>query len=445
MWHAHLARASHGRDARATDTVTKQKATIALGYGRASVNFEYDEARFDVLIPDATNSVPLTDAGINASLENAIGSDRLEDLVVAGDSVLIVCSDATRATGSAQIVNLLVRRLIENGIQPQDIAIIFATGIHRAVRPQEKIDLLTSFIAQRIRTLDHDAYDQAQLIQVGTMQRGAAIEVNRALKEFRKVIITGAVGFHYFAGFTGGRKSICPGLASARTIESTHMLALDFEQGGRRQGVGTGLLDGNAVSEECERAAEIIRPAFSINAMVDEQGRVEKIFAGDWRAAHRQACEDYARGHSVKIRERREVVIVSSGGAPYDINMIQAHKALDMAAHACAEGGTIIFLAECREGLGRPDFMKWFESESSRALEHRLHDGYEVNGQTAWALLTKTERFRVHLVTDLSGEQTRAMRMMKSRSIEEVLAKLSPDATGYILPRGAALLPVIGD
>jgi lactate racemase len=419
-------------------------ATIELGYGRSSFTFAFDDARFGLLAPDKSHSVPLTDAEINASLEKPIDSPPLEDLIVPGDSVLIVCSDATRATGSAQIVNLLVRRLIENGTPSHDIAIIFATGIHRAVRPQEKIDLLTSFIAQRIRTLDHDAYDPSQLIQVGTMQRGAAIEVNRALKEFPKVIITGAVGFHYFAGFTGGRKSICPGLASARTIEATHMLALDFEQGGRRKGVGAGLLDGNAVSEECARVAEIISPAFSVNAIVDEQGRVEQIFAGDWRAAHRRACKDYVRGHSADIGEKREVVIVSCGGAPYDINMIQAHKALDMAANACVDGGTIIFLAECSDGLGRADFMKWFESKDSRALESRLRDAYEVNGQTAWALLTKTERFRVHVVTDLSGAQTEAMRMIKSDSIEGVLANLPISARGYIMPRGAGLLPKLG-
>src|SRR5207248_11415446 len=125
-------------------------------------------------------------------------------------------------------------------------------------------------------TLDHDAYDAAQLIQIGTMENGTPVEVNRALKEFAKVIVTGAVGFHYFAGFTGGRKSICPGLASARTIEATHMLALDFERGGRRPGVGTGLLDGNAVNEECERVAAMIEPAFSVNVIVGEHGHAEK-------------------------------------------------------------------------------------------------------------------------------------------------------------------------
>ena len=416
-------------------------AKIDLGYGRSSVPFDYEESRFDVLAPVEADQHSLSDAEIDSALDAPIDSPPLDEVVESNDSVLIVVSDATRATGSAQVVNLLVRRLIQNGIQPGNIAIIFATGIHRAVRPDEKIQLLTSFIAQRIRTIDHDAYDDSQLVQAGVMERGTPIEINRALQEFSKVIVTGAVGFHYFAGFTGGRKSICPGLASAQTIEATHMLALDFERGGRRHGVGTALLDGNAVSEECERVAEIINPAFSINTIVDDHGRVERIFAGHGRAAHRAACAEYVTGHAQQISEKREVVIVSCGGAPYDINMIQAHKALDMAAHACADGGTILFVAECGDGLGRADFMKWFESEDSRALEHRLRDGYEVNGQTAWALLTKTERFRVRIVTDLSAEQTRAMRMTKVHSPDEALSDIPATATGYIMPRGAALLP----
>src|SRR5438128_955801 len=115
-------------------------------------------------------------------------------------------------------------------------------------------------------TIDHDAYDSSQLVQLSAMDDGMPIEVNRALKDFSKIILTGAVGFHYFAGFTGGRKSICPGLSSARTIEATHMLALDLERGGRRAGVGAGLLKGNAVNEACEPAAALIDPSFMVNA-----------------------------------------------------------------------------------------------------------------------------------------------------------------------------------
>ncbi len=417
--------------------------TIELGYGPDTLEFDYDGARFDVLAPHESKVHPLSDAEIGAALDAPIDSRPLEDLVAAGDSVLIVASDATRATGSPQIINLLVRRLIENGIAPGNIAIIFATGIHRPVRQEEKLALLSPFIAQRIRTIDHDAYDAANLIQIGVTARGAAVEVNRALKEFSKVILTGAVGFHYFAGFTGGRKSICPGLASAETIKATHMLALDFERGGRRAGVGAGLLASNAVSEECERVAAMIDPAFLVNAIVDDRGRVEQVFAGDWRAAHARACEVYASSHAQRIPEKRELVIVSCGGSPYDINMIQAHKALDMAAAACVDGGLIILVAECKDGLGRPDFLKWFESADSRALEARLREAYEVNGQTAWALLTKTERFRVHIVTKLSDDDVRQMRMRPARSLEEALADVTPTSKGYIMPRGAALLPIV--
>src|SRR6202008_3229693 len=163
------------------------------------------------------------------------------------DSVLIVVSDATRATASAQIVNLLVRRLVQIGVSPAQMAIIFATGIHRPVTEKERVELLTPFIVQRLRILQHDAYDTAKLITLGTTEAGVTVEVNSALREFSRVFVTGGITFHYFAGFTGARKSICPGLASAKTIEATHMLALDFETGGRRAGVQTGRLDGNAV------------------------------------------------------------------------------------------------------------------------------------------------------------------------------------------------------
>jgi nickel-dependent lactate racemase len=414
--------------------------TIQLGYGHDSIDFEYDPARFEVLTTHR-DSTPLSDPEIGAALDDPIESPPLEELIEPGDSVLIVASDATRATGSAQVVNLMVRRLIQNGIAPADIAIIFATGIHRAVREEEKAELLTPFIAQRIRTIDHDAYDAANLIEIGTMADGTSIEVNRVLKDFSKVIATGGVGFHYFAGFTGGRKSICPGLASARTIKATHMLALDFERGGRRAGVGTGLLKGNAVSEECERVAALINPTFAINSIVDDKGRIEQVFAGHWRTAHERACEVYATAHSTAISEKREVVIVSCGGLPYDLNLIQAHKALDMAAHACVDGGTIIWLAECGDGLGRIDFLKWFESEDSRAQEIRLREHYEVNGQTAWALMTKAESFRVHIVTDLDKDSVHRMRMIPANSIDSVLAQISPNTPGYIMPRGAALLP----
>ncbi len=415
---------------------------IELGYGRGSVSFVFDEERYEVLAHEIDER-PLSDAEMGAALGSPIESPPLEDVVSPGDSVLLVVSDATRASASAQLINLLVRRLIQIGIAASDVAVIFATGIHRPVTANEKSELLTPFIVQRVKTIDHDAYDPRAMVSLGTTTSGNRVEVNRALKDYTHIITTGAIGFHYFAGFTGGRKSICPGLASAETIEATHMLALDFELGGRRAGVGTGLLRGNAVHEECERIAEMINPSFSINAVVDERGRAVHVYAGHWRSAHVLGCEEYLKDHSIKINEKRDVVIVSCGGFPWDINLIQAHKALEMAEYACREGGTIILVAECGDGLGRPDFLKWFAEKDSRALEARLREGYEVNGQTAWSLLTKAERYRIHLISHLADEDVRAMRMTPSRTVGEVLASIDEVSDGYILPRGGALLPVM--
>jgi nickel-dependent lactate racemase len=413
-----------------------------LAYGRRSISFVFDESRFSVLAPGDGDRQLLSDVEINTAIDTPIESPNLEEIVGPGQSVLIVVSDAARATASGQIVNLLVRRLIAAGVAPSDINIIFATGIHRAPTAEEKRDLLTPFIFQRIKTIDHNAYDRSMLVHYGETERGTPVELNRALKEHTHVFLTGGVGFHYFAGFTGGRKSICPGLASARTITATHMLAFDFEKGGRRSGVGPGLLGGNAVHEECESIAAMVKPSFLINTIVDGAGRAVGVFAGDWRAAHRAACDTYARQHIVTIAARRDIVLASCGGSPYDINLIQAHKTLDMASQACSEGGTIVLVAECREGLGREDFMKWFAQGDPNAIAEQLRTEYEVNGQTAWALLTKAKRFRVRLISQLPAEAVRAMNMEPASTLEEALSVVPNDAMGYIMPRGATFLPV---
>ncbi|HEY8559389.1 MAG TPA: nickel-dependent lactate racemase [Pyrinomonadaceae bacterium] len=417
--------------------------TIALRYGKTQIPFRFDESRFEILGGEE-NSASLSDAEIGARLDAPIASKPLEEIIHEGESVLIVVPDATRQTACASVVNLLVRRLIANGTMPFDIRIIFATGIHRRVTDEEKRELLTPFIFQRIKTLDHAAKDLMRIaglesqrfVRFGEID-GAPIELNRALVEHDHVVIVGGVAFHYFAGFTGGRKLVCPGLASAATIAATHALAFDCAAKSRRAGVGTGLLDGNAVHEAFMQVAEKINPSFSISSITNEKGEATGIFAGDWRAAHRAACDFYAARHTLEIAEKRDLVIASAGGAPHDLNMIQAHKALETASHACREGGTIVLLAECADGLGRNDFLEWFEAENSEKLAENLCARYQVNGQTAWSLLKKAERFNVQILTSLPENETRRMRLHKARSLDEVLYGFDKNAKGYILPFGA--------
>jgi nickel-dependent lactate racemase len=410
---------------------------ILLKYGRSAIPFSYDADRFDIL--GAENEFrSLSDAELAAKLDSPIDSKTLEELVEPGQTVLFVVPDATRRTACGQVINLLVRRLIANGTAPQEMAAIFSTGIHRPVTEDEKHDILTPFIAQRIKTLDHNPRDLMHIMRVAETSSGEPIELNRALGDFDHIVLIGGVTFHYFAGFTGGRKLVCPGLASARTISATHKLAFDCEHKTRRGGVGTGLLDGNPVHEAFVNAASFARASFAVNAIVDDNGDAIDLFCGDWISSHRAACDAYASSNTVEIHEKRDLVIASCGGNPYDVNMIQAHKSLEAASVACTEGGTIIVLAECSEGLGRNDFLSWFESENSAALADRLCESYQVNGQTAWSVLTKAERFRVLIITHLTADQCAAMRM--TRIALEALAEYGNAPSGYILPVGARCL-----
>src|ERR1043165_4609941 len=178
---------------------------IELCYGRKFFKFSFDEARFSVISTNGNAEPPLTDFQIGAALDAPIASPPIDEVVSSDDSVLIVVSDATRATASAQVVNLLVRRLVQCGVSPSTMAVIFATGIHRPVTEKEKLELLTPFIVQRLQVLAHDAYDPTKLKTFGTTASGVTVELNRALQDFARVFLIGGITFHYFAGFTGGR------------------------------------------------------------------------------------------------------------------------------------------------------------------------------------------------------------------------------------------------
>jgi nickel-dependent lactate racemase len=410
---------------------------IELKYGKTTLPLEFDDGRFEILGHDSGKAT-LTDVQIGEKLDAPVGSRPLEDIVSAGETVLFVVPDATRQTGAGQIVNLLVRRLIAAGTAPHNISIIFATGIHRRVTEEERGEILTPFIAQRIKTLHHDAANPIRNFRVGETSGGIPVELDWRLTEFDHVVLVGGVTFHYFAGFTGGRKLICPGLASAKTVTATHELAFDCELKNRRDGVGTGLLDRNVVHEAFMEAAAFAKPSFCVSTIVDDAGAVMDLYCGGWRESHRAACDAYGREHTVAIVEKRDLVVASCGGYPHDVNMIQAHKTLEAASHACSEGGTIVLLAECSDGLGRSDFIDWFESANPDALAERLCENYQVNGQTAWNLMRRAKKFNIRIVTDLPEEVTRRMKLTKISS--ESITELIDGSRGYFLPYGAKFL-----
>lgn len=418
-----------------------------LAYGTDEIEINQDLCDFEVLEPIGRDTAPLDDVEIGRRLEAPINSPSVEDLVGSDDKVLLVVPDGTRRSGAGAVANLLVRRLISSGIAPYNIASIFATGIHRSVTEDEKKEILTPFLAQRLKTYNHAATDlmkkagleSSNFTYKGKTESGIDVWLNRIIDDYDKVITIDSVGFHYFAGFSGGRKMICPGLASSDTIDATHRLAFDFERNARREGVRVGRLDGNPVHDAFIECATLAPPAFSINTLVDGKGSIEDMTCGHWIDSHRTACEMLSERNTVVIPEKRDVVIVSCGGVPSDLNMIQAHKSLDSASAACKEGGIIVLLAECRDGLGKSDFMKWFSHGSSEGIAGALCENYEINGQTAWSLRTKTERYDVRMVSSLNPTDVRKIGMSPHETLESALAGLT-EKQGYIIPAGHQIL-----
>jgi nickel-dependent lactate racemase len=197
------------------------------------------------------------------------------------------------------------------------------------------------------------------------------------------------------------------------------------------------------VHEAFLEAASFAKPAFAVTTIVNDQGDTIDLYCGDWIASHLSACAAYAERNTIRISEKRDVVIVSCGGWPYDINMVQAHKALEAASQACRDGGTIVLLAECAEGLGHNDFLNWFFAADSAELAERLCESYQVNGQTAWSLLRKTERFKVEIITKINENETHLLRMQKIN--EAIKGDRVRESSGYILPLGARVMIRLSD
>ena len=419
-------------------------ARLALGYGPGRIELDYDSARFAVLAPAASDPPELSDAALAARLDAPLGSAPLGALVGTRDRVCIVVPDATRASASDRVAGLLLDCLAALGLRDAQVEFVVGGGTHRAPTTEEIVRIVGSKAARRVAVHRHDATDASSHARVATTSRGTPVEINRRLVEADRVLLVGAIGFHYFAGFSGGRKGLLPGCGSDRAIQTNHLLAFDRTTLSRASGVESGRLDGNPVNEDLEEAARLFGPTFLVNTVLDPAQRIVALYAGDWRTAHRRGCADYLETHSVSVAERRPVVVVSCGGAPRDINMIQSHKALEHARLVLEDGGDLVLLAQCAEGLGRPDFLDWFVPGGARAIARKLVEDYKVYGQTAWGIRWKSERYRVRLVSSLDPEVVRRMGMIPHASLGEALAAV-PKGRGYLIPYGLGTLPILAE
>jgi lactate racemase len=384
---------------------------------------------------------------VRQALDRPLGCPPLEEIVRPGEKVVIVTSDITRYTGSEHYLPVLVERLNRIGIADGDIEIIIALGIHRPQSDSEHHKILGPLYG-RIAVSDHDCDNPAQLVTLGITAGGVPVMVNRRVAEAERVIVTGTVGFHYFAGFGGGRKGLVPGVAARETCMATHFSVLNPpEVGGKHPLASTGVLEGNPVHAAIVEAARMIEPDFLLNTVLSPDKEILAVFAGELETAHLAGCQLVRQLYSAPLAEPMDLAVVSCGGAPKDINFIQAHKALDYGVRALREGGTIILLAACPDGFGNKTFFSWFRHPSLKEFETALRSHYEINGQTAYSTRLKAERYRIILLSEFGEQETRGMGMEKAADLDEALrmahAQLPAEPKVVVIPDGGTVLPII--
>jgi len=324
---------------------------IKIPYGKTHI--EFDEGTADV-ITSKIGELKASGSGreiVRAALESPIGSPRLRDLARGRKSCIVIISDHTRPVPSKDILPEMFAEL-EAGSPGIEITLLVATGFHRPTTTAELEAKLGADIMRRVRIVLHDSRDAASNVKVGTLPSGAPCVIDRVAAEAELLVSEGFIEPHFFAGFSGGRKSVLPGVADQVTVLGNH--CSKFIDSPRAR---TGKLDGNPLHEDMVAAAKLAKLAFIVNVVIDEEKRTVAAFAGDPFAAHRRGC-DFLLGYAKVAPKFADIVITSNGGAPLDQNLYQCVKGMTAAEATCNPGGVIIDCVECADGHGGQSFYE---------------------------------------------------------------------------------------
>jgi nickel-dependent lactate racemase len=310
---------------------------------------------------------------VRASLAAPLDSPRLRDRARGAKRVAIVVSDSTRGVPTSRILPLVVAELASGGVPPSSITVVVATGVHRPATRAELEEIVGATALAELAVVNHEPDDPRRLVALGETSFGTPVEVNRTVYESDLRIAIGKVEPHEFAGFSGGRKSILPGIASRRTIERNHRPEMLLAPGAR-----PGQLEGNPVHEDMVEAAARLRLHFMVNVVLNQAGEAVGVFAGDPGASHRAAVELLGSFCRVRLQERPDVA-VTTPGRPLDIDFYQSIKPLISLAPVMGPGGVLVLYSACRDGLGTTDMLLPYEGATDVAeVMARLRADYRI-------------------------------------------------------------------
>lgn len=334
---------------------------ISIPYGKTSLSCTLPDC---ALLTSRVGELKSDRAGIDLvreAMSNPIGSPKLSELARGKKSCTVIISDHTRPVPSRDILPPMLEQLREGNPEIQ-ITLLVATGFHRLTTADELKNKLGEEIASREKIVVHDAFDADSNVEIGTLPSGAPLVIDRAAVETELLVAEGFIEPHFFAGFSGGRKSVLPGVCDKTTVLGNHCGAFIASPCAR-----TGILEGNPLHRDMVAAAEMAKLAFIVNAVIDEEKKTVAAFAGDFRKAH-EAGVSFLRQYCEVKAEPADIVITSNGGAPLDQNIYQCVKGLTAAEATAREGAVLIICAELADGTGGEGFYRSLrDCESPRA------------------------------------------------------------------------------
>lgn len=422
---------------------------VAMKCGQESFKLNIEHKNIKIINSQPALELKKEEEILKLALENPIDSPRLKEIAKPGENICIVIPDVTRSWQKPSVyLPYVIKELEEAGIEDKNIYFLCALGTHRKQTVEEHKLLLGEELYKRFKVMDHDCRDEDNLQYVGTTSFGTEVCINKFALQCNHIILTGGIVFHDLAGFGGGRKGILPGISGYKTVMQNHALSLNPDGAGSNSKVRTAIMEGNPFNDDMAEAAEFVKPSFLFNVIVDSEGHFSAAVAGNYITAHRKGCEILKSIDSSNISEKADVIIASCGGYPKDIDFYQASKALSNAVEAAKEGGTIILLAECIEGLGHEDMNHiFYDFKDNLSREQEVRREYTIARFISFMICEMAVKYNIIVVSSMKADSLECCNIKITATLEEALKYAEQSIQDadlvYLIPTAGSTLPVL--
>lgn len=412
-------------------------------YGKGEMEIRIPRENYlATLMPHYKPGVKDEAGEVKRALENPIGTPRLKEIARGKKNAVIVVNDITRPTATYKLLPHLFEELKAAGLNEDKITLLVATGTHRDNTREELEGMLGKEAVTRFKIINHHCQDDKIMVDLGKTSGGVPVVINRLFWEAEVKVTTATIAPHQGAGFSGGRKSVLPGIASLATLKQHHGFNM------RSDKPAMGWVEGNKFHENALEAAKMAKVDFILNTVQNHHKEITRAVAGDVEKAWLEGVKASREIYEVRIPHPVDVVITSPGGFPKDIDLYQSQKSMAASELAVKEGGTVILPAECRDGVGAHGFYEWMSAATcpQDVIDRFIREGYSIGSSKAWLFSRCLKKADLIVVT--KNIEDRILKDMFTRradtveqAIEMALAKQQGKGEIILMKNGSDMIP----